>query len=487
MLLALILRIVLLSEWPHAFYWTDSKDIFYTTKRWFEDYTWTLHYKKTWWSPFFYTVGAYLPGGILNWAAWAQHLLGIVCVFLTGGICRLWFAHWRWLIIPVTLLVAVNPSMIVWEHSIMQEPWFLTALLGLTFATAVFVTNPNGKTFAWMAFCIFLCASARPEGKLFLATGFLAIVIVWWKKWRTLGVAALAMVSLTLVLRAISPEGQAGLLLLTSVVKFAPDTMPKFPGLAERLQPERDALRHAPTVQQGFPNTITRRNVSAIVKEWLIAKGVKKAESEAINKTSLKVAKQICLQNVTLLPGWIWQKFRRVSDEQPHFIWTSEYLIDDQIQGLSSEPKTLKIIGKGLFGTEAPTDVKTWVAENVKTPSETDWMRRWEHWLDANVYVWRTPEFAEAPEGSPLPGVPLFKVIAAVGLLARLIGTGVHSRIQWTFAPVLAGVLIVILLTANIKPRFLFLFEPFWVLYLALLVDSTLRFFSFLSHKFSHK
>ena len=110
-------------------------------------------------------------------------------------------------------------------------------------------------------------------------------------------------------------------------------------------------------------------------------------------------------------------------------------------------------------------------------------MTQWELWWGKYPLAWRTAEFPESREGPPLPGVPWFKLIAALGLIVSVLGTCSQCRVQWTFAPVLAGAMFVVLLTANIKPRFLFLFEPFWILYLMALADSCIRFITAGLHK----
>ena len=70
------------------------------------------------------------------------------------------------------------------------------------------------------------------------------------------------------------------------------------------------------------------------------------------------------------------------------------------------------------------------------------------------------------------PGIPLYFLLAAVGLVAVALRRGVLQPFHVAWAITMFCFFFVIMLTANVRPRFRFVFEPFWFIYIGLLLES---------------
>jgi hypothetical protein len=69
------------------------------------------------------------------------------------------------------------------------------------------------------------------------------------------------------------------------------------------------------------------------------------------------------------------------------------------------------------------------------------------------------------------PGVPFYFLAGLAGLIASILLPGPFQRLHIALGGTLAAVLFIIVLTANVKARFRFFLEPFWILYAAMLVQ----------------
>ena len=69
-------------------------------------------------------------------------------------------------------------------------------------------------------------------------------------------------------------------------------------------------------------------------------------------------------------------------------------------------------------------------------------------------------------------GIPFHFFLALLGLLTIAARKGVLQPFHVAWGLTLLGFFFVIMLTGNVRPRFRFVFEPFWFLYTAILVES---------------
>jgi hypothetical protein len=70
------------------------------------------------------------------------------------------------------------------------------------------------------------------------------------------------------------------------------------------------------------------------------------------------------------------------------------------------------------------------------------------------------------------PGVPWYFLLAALGLIAVALRPEKLQAFHIAWGLTLLGFFFTIMITANVRPRFRFVFEPFWFIYIALLLET---------------
>src|SRR5207248_2999287 len=130
----------------------------------------------------------------------AQHLLGLIQIFFAGALVRLWFARWRWFIIPVTALIAISPWLLWFEHTLMGEAQLLFLLIAAALAGTLWARYPQPWFFALFWLMLFLAGGARGEGKLFVLFGVLLVPLILWRDRRRMLIYLALSVILALVI-----------------------------------------------------------------------------------------------------------------------------------------------------------------------------------------------------------------------------------------------------------------------------------------------
>ena len=77
--------------------------------------------KKTFLTPLLYSISALAHIPVLYFAAAVQHLVGVLLVVVTSLLAKAWFASWRLWIVPLTVLIAINPTLLWYEHAALPE------------------------------------------------------------------------------------------------------------------------------------------------------------------------------------------------------------------------------------------------------------------------------------------------------------------------------------------------------------------------------
>ncbi|MEZ5405830.1 MAG: hypothetical protein R3F23_06565 [Verrucomicrobiia bacterium] len=138
-LVGLLLRTWLMVKMPYCFIQPDSIDLLATPDHLLRKTVWYIAPKKTFLTPILYTLTFFLPFTSLSTIAIGQHTLGLLLILMIGLLSRLWFKQWPFLIPITTLLTALNPTLLWYEHTLMAESHYvfcvvLTALAGTLFA-----------------------------------------------------------------------------------------------------------------------------------------------------------------------------------------------------------------------------------------------------------------------------------------------------------------------------------------------------------------
>ena len=108
---AVVIRALLTAGLPYAQFHFDTPDFLQTPYDLLHAGRLTLHNKKTF--PHAAALHAALPVAPARPdrpSPWDSNALGTLLVLMIGALARLWFRFWRWLIVPLTILTAIQPS-----------------------------------------------------------------------------------------------------------------------------------------------------------------------------------------------------------------------------------------------------------------------------------------------------------------------------------------------------------------------------------------
>ncbi len=192
-----VLRGMLLSYSPYAYWGSDSNSYFSFTEILLTHGEVSLYDKRRYLYPLLMLPITLLPGATLRWLAWLQHGFGLLSLVPLAYCVRKTFAHWRWLVVPATVFYAGLPIILWYEHEMLAENAFFA---GLIWACAGWMawaseTSPERKRRLWWWFFVpFACVVlTKPAGR-FLWPGAivaLASVSAWrFLRWREAGVLA---------------------------------------------------------------------------------------------------------------------------------------------------------------------------------------------------------------------------------------------------------------------------------------------------------
>jgi hypothetical protein len=197
-LLAMLLRGLLLSYLPYAYWGSDSRSYFSFAEGILEEGKISLYDKRRYFYPIFLLPVSLLPGATLQWIAWIQHGLGVASLVPFAYCIRKLFPAWRLIIIPATLLYASLPIFIWYEHELLAEAVFFHAMTWMTAGWLAFAP-PNAplivRNFWWFFFPLAVLVLTKPAGRFFwpavlgalLATGAWRVLTA--RHWASLGAA----------------------------------------------------------------------------------------------------------------------------------------------------------------------------------------------------------------------------------------------------------------------------------------------------------
>jgi hypothetical protein len=486
LLLGLALRIVLTVHLPYAFFHDDAPDFLTTPDKLLFEHTFELHGKKTFLVPFLFTVPFLLHLPALLFIPVAQHLLGLVMVVLVGGLVRLWFAQWKIFIVPLTVIAAANPFLLWYEHTLMAEAIFVFCTVLLALAGTLYALAQTRGRFIFFCIALVLEAGARPEGKLLFGFGLFLLVLVHWREgqlpfsrpqfrhsaWPRL----LGMFVLAIVMHFLTKTSQAGLLLYTSVVRLTPTELKVAPGFDPYIAPLRAELQRRWALKPSFPKVRDRREVASAVHLYLEdhpGAGGKRHRGE--NEFCLKLAAETCRRNFFALPNVTYHKFRSVATESPAGLFDDTWLFGKQTDAVAGTADRSLRLSRGLTGRDmsTPDELRDFMHGHY---GSVPWFNTLSNtWLAALNHL-RFPDttFKEGPLAFVYPGVPYYFLVAGLGLVLVMLRRGPLQPFHVAWGLALLAFFYTIILTANVRPRFRFVFEPFWYLYLGLLLDTLL-------------
>lgn len=482
LLVGAALRLALSLHLPFAYFHDDAPDFFATPFLLLRDGEFILHTKKTWLVPTIFTVPFLTGMPAMIAIPIFLHLLGLVIIGLAGVLCSLWFRCWRWFIIPLTLIMAVNPFMLWYERTIMAETIYIACTLFVAVAGTQYALRPNIARFAWLIVALFLLAGARPEGKLVFGFGLLLVFLVHVRHWQAeksiLAVALPLMALVGLASHFLNKTSQAGLLLYTSVARFTPTEFKCAPGIEPYLGPIRDDLQRRWAERPNYPAVRDRKYIAERVRDYLIEKGWDgKPSHREVNEFCMKLASETCRRNFAKLPGHSLQKFRYVANEMPSGTFDNAFLFEKQREAWMDPiervlPFSRKLVGRDLANAE---ELNRFVDTSY---GEVRWFNTLAHeWLKRVNSIRLPDEIFRTKPPYIYRGVPLYFLLGLAGLLLVMTRGGALQPLHIAWGLTLLGLFFVIMVTGNVRPRFRIVFEPFWFIYIGLLIDVIVSWF----------
>lgn len=469
LLVGFALRLMLTIHLPYAYYHDDAPDFLCTTEILATRHHFELHEKKTFLVPTLYTLAFATPVPAAITVPIFQHLSGLGLILMLGALCRLWLTHWKIWIIPVTVLAAINPIFLWFEHTFMAETVFVFCFVLVALAGTLYARRPTWRGIAFLSVALVLLAGARPEGKLLFGFGLLLVLLVHRQELRTCWPRLAVLAAVALLTHLVTKTTQAGLLLYTSVARLTPTDLRCAPGFDPYIAPMRKELQSRWDEYPQFPAVRDRKAISAVVKQYLAdhRKETKVGRSTA-DALCMKMARETCLRNLASLPAMALTKFRLKATESPAGNFDNEVLFEKQQKPFLDNLKRTRHLAPGLLGVELRDEaaIRQWIDTHY---GEVPWFNAlMENWMAA-VNRFHLPD--ERYSGLIYPGIPLYFVAGTLGMLALMLRPGKLQRFHTAWGLTVLGFFFVIMLTANVRSRFRFVFEPFWFLYIALLAE----------------
>ena len=475
LIVAVALRVVLTVQLPYAVYHDDTADFLSTPDKLFADGDFDIHSKKTFLVPTVFTIPFVVRVPALIAIPVFQHLLGVVQVLLVGLLCQLWFRYWKVFIVPLTLIMAANPFLLWYEHTLMAETIFVFCTVLVALAGTLYTLKPTWGRLAFLGVALVLEAGGRPEGKLLFGFGLFLLLLIHAREWRTMWPRVAAMLVAAIITHVSTRTSQAGLLLYTSVMRLTPTDLKVAPGLDPYIASLRAELQKKWAERPQFPNVRDRRAIADAVTEYVKANpklGVGTGH-RSVNEFCLKLATETCRRNFFKLPELTYHKFRMVATESPSGSLDKDWIFRKQYQAYLEEADVPLRLSKGLTGTvlSKKEDLTHFVDTHF---SEVGWFTWWSDvWLRAvNSFRFPDANYKEEWHTVVYPGIPVYFALAAVGCIAVMFRRGILQPFHIAWGLTLLGFFYVIILTANVRPRFRFVFEPFWFIYIGLLAET---------------
>ena len=501
MLVGLALRAWLMLSMPYGYYHPDTHDFMTTVFFLKAHHHWAVHGKTTFLTPLLYTLAFFPKVPALFVIPLAQHARGLLLVVMAGALARLWFARWRWWIVPVTVLVAMQPAMLFWEHALMSESGFVFCAVGLALAGTVFTRWPNRTSYGWLLASMGCVAAARPEGNLWQCAGVLLVLLVYWGHWKQEWLKIAGAVVVVLGMLSITKTSHSGLLLYASLVHLTPDHLHAVPGFEPYILPLRDEMFRERSQRVSDDVVRASRKVSNALTAYVkdhphtslglaldkkqLEREEKSGRADADPEVDLRygnntsdLCRRLAIESARAhpfaLPGYAWRKFRAPILEDSGGVFEEYAFQEKQIFSLMGKSDMAKTLGPGLIGAplETPDQARSFVEEHYRVDRVRWFNTLEEKWQNAVNYI-HLPDLAYSASYQ-LPGLPLYHLLGMLGAAIALFRPGPSRRFHWGFVPVMVGVWFAVMLTAAVIPRHRFVWEPFWLLYGCFFFDSVI-------------
>ena len=467
-LVATALRVWLLWHMPAGFVHGDTAAQLSTALKLLESGYLDINGKKTFLTPLLYTISALAHIPVLYFAAILQHLFGVVLVVCTGLLTKAWFLSWRLWIVPLTVLIAINPILLWYEHTALPESMTVFGAMAVALTGTLFFRRPNRYTLTLLFLSVLFVAGARPEGRFFSLFALALVIRRYWGDWSRLKIYAAVSVAWVFLIFLLTRTAQSGLLLYASLIHWSPAHLAVAPGVAEAMQPfQARAIKDWET--HSFHHNRLRKDMFNAMVEHRMPR-------RQVNATFQKAGIEIALRNFWRLPSLAIRKFFIAHRESPA-LGFSDYAIKGQL-------RSLYLVNRGTHAAEYSAllwGVRMATIDEARPFLEANYDvsagEKLTHFLDAFVQAELYPIVSMEMPGTPLKGIPWLYVFALTGAICLIVRDRPVIGLQLLWFLFLFALFILLMVTGNVRARYRLIFEPFWFIYLFGLLDTVVLLF----------
>lgn len=459
-----VLRALLVAHFPYGYIHPDSPDFLVTADRYLNYHRFVLHGKKSFLGPVLFLLPMILKLPSLLIIPWAQHLFGLIYTLMAGALVRWWTVFWKWWIVPVTLLITINPAVLWYEHALISEFQYLWCVTALVLAGTAYALRPTRARFILLLLALLLTAGSRPEGKLYVMFCLLLVALVHWGAWRRFALFGGITFLFCLLTWLSTRNTQAGLLLYATVLPLAPETSKIAPDFTPLIAPLR--ARRIAAGSLAIPNLVSEeKEISAIVYPYLKARG---ESTKGAGAFCQRLAVEAALHQPLSLPLLALNKFLFGTATISSGDFSPYWMQQVQLASCTYKPWMVKLMPR-LTGLKihSQTDLEPYLQKEF-SPLSPDWFIPLQQaWFAATTHL-RIPWPGEIKF---IPGIPLFYLLGGIGMLAALVRPGSLQKLHFAWVLTLAFAGSVVMLTGVVNPRYRFLFETFFLIYLFVFAD----------------
>ncbi len=479
LIVGLVLRVRLCHHEPFAFFNSDAFDFLHTSVSLHDGHGFAVHWKKTFLVPVVYWLFTLTGAPIAIAIPLLQHLLGILLIVFSGVLGARIFRHWKIFVPLVTLLFAINPSLLYYEHSLMAETIFVFCIFIMALAAMRYIRTRSISALATMSLAVFFAAGVRPEGKYFVLFPVLLLVLTEFRKPLRLVIGCITMFIALGLATLLNPRGnEAGAMLVTSLIHLVPDDLKSAPDFAPRVLPLRDQAaldwqkfdRNRLRISPNWHANLRKLVLNAAVGYLRIGALPDNEKFARVNQLLLKVGREICLRRPLPVLGVTAKKAMCTINEIPAPSTDAGTLHSKHeivlINGAPAPEYAHLLFGRDL---QTPEETRAFIESHYR-PS-VPWFNtlrvRWLMALRKGALPRKTWDFA----GIVWPGIPPVYVIAIAGLFLSILRKNELRPLFISLGFTLALVAAMLFLSGNVRVRYRFFLEPFWILYAAILCD----------------
>lgn len=267
-----VIRIWVLSAIPEGSYSADSASYFETTRKLLVKHEFIVAHKRRWLYPLVLIPTYFIPPSPVRVIPVIQHIVGLVTIFgigwIVGHLTRL-----RALWVPaVTVLFALWPRVLWYEHEILAEGLFLSAFVLLAALAVPAGSLKDRRRLMWFLLAAALMVSLKPHGRgIYLAATVTAVFVAgmpwkWgWKCWAAFAVGAV-------VIETSGSKSQGNWLLLSSTLPLVQTEGEKWKEYREALKPlvletRADGPGYA-WMQENYKKRLSSSDPSEVSPAW---------------------------------------------------------------------------------------------------------------------------------------------------------------------------------------------------------------------------